>query len=177
MTADLTHDRAADSAFGEDAELNDDRPTVEQRPRRNPATNAAFVGVAGALVVCALAFALWLVFQPKQPKLGSIDLAGIVELEELALTARMMQPGLSDADRAQARDRVQTFGSALEQAIETVRNQCGCVLLAQQALVGRLDADYTAAVKEMVGLGKVDREALTSSLRQGARAVPDSFRR
>lgn len=118
--------------------------------------------MAVALVMCVLvtALALWVYDKRRSQVFAVVDLPGIVELEQLRLTVTAVAPGLSDAARQGLLADAQAFGDRLSKEIETLRSQCGCVLLTTSAFVGEPPADYTATLKARLGLDKLNAETL-----------------
>lgn len=105
-------------------------------------------------------------------KIAVVDLAGIVELEQLRMSAVVMKKDSTDAERMQVMERLQTFGKDLEQAMETVRSDCGCVMLTSNAVVGSGVTDLTEAVKTKMGLQGLNLEAMRNLAKdRAARSV------
>lgn len=132
-----------------------------------------------ALVVSAAVFtAGWFLFaKPAAVKVGVIDLPGIVEIEELSLTASMMGSQVTDADRANAFERVKSFGPKLEAAVDQAKKECGCILLTRNAMVGQSNFDQTARVKEILGMGGINAAELREKITKNVQAIPDGQKR
>jgi hypothetical protein len=130
--------------------------------------------VALTVSVCVFAAGWFLVGKSGQQKVGVIDLPSIVEIEEMSLTLSMMNPTVTDDDRAKAFERVKGFGPRLEAAIEQARQECGCVLLTRNAMVGQSAMDQTNRVKELLGVASVNAAELREKISKGVQALPDS---
>ena len=132
--------------------------------------------VALTVSVCVFAGG-WFMFARTAPqKLGVIDLPSIVEIEEMSLTLSMMGESVTDDDRARAFMRVKGFGKRLETAIEQARQDCGCVLLTRNAMVGETGLDQTQRVKELLGMASVSAADLREKITKGVQAIPDGSR-
>jgi hypothetical protein len=134
---------------------------------------AAPVLISLIVSVAVSAMALGVYDKTRKGDFAVIDLAGIVELEQLRLTASVLKQGTTDDDRLKAFQRVQQFGNVLEKAIEEIKADCKCVLLARNAFIGGGGTDYTESLKQKVGLGGVDIEAVRKMTEAAVnRAVP-----
>jgi len=123
--------------------------------------------------VCVSAMALAVYDKTRKGDFAVIDLAGIVELEQLRLTASVIKIGTTDEERLKAFQRVQSFGGVLEKAIDEIKADCKCVLLARNAFIGGGGKDYTDSLKAKVGLSGVDLESVRKLTEMAmSRAVP-----
>jgi hypothetical protein len=130
-----------------------------------------------SLVVSSVVATMAIVVNDKtrKPEFAVIDLAGIVELEQLRLTASVMKPGTSDDEKLKAFQRVQAFGGVLEKAIEELKADCQCVLMARNAFIGVGGVDYTETLKRKVGLAGVDIESIKKLTEMAvSRAIPSA---
>lgn len=138
----------------------------------------AIVAVIALLVSAAVFTTGWfLLAKPAVIKVGVIDLPGIVEIEELSLTASMIGSQVTDADRANAFERLKAFGPKLEAAIEQAKSECGCILLTRNAMVGPSNVDQTARVKEILGMSAVSAAELREKITKNVQAIPDGQKR
>jgi hypothetical protein len=144
---------------------------------------SALMGFAGGLAaplmvslvvsVSVVAMGIAVYDKTRKAEFAVIDLAGIVELEQLRLTASVIRPGTTDDERLKAFQRVQEFGSVLEKGIEEIKADCSCVLLARNAFIGAGGTDYTDVLKRKVGLEGVDIESVRKMTEMAiTRAVP-----
>ncbi len=129
--------------------------------------------VALTVSVCVFAAGWLLLGKAGNQKVGVIDLPSIVEIEEMSLTLSMMSPTVTDDDRAKAFERVKGFGPRLEAAIEQARQECGCILLTRNAMVGQSAMDQTHRVKELLGVASVNAAELREKISKGVQAMPD----
>jgi hypothetical protein len=129
--------------------------------------------VALTVSVCVFTAGFFIFVKSAPQKLGVIDLPSIVELEEMSLTLSMMGTSVTDEDRAKAFERVKGFGGRLEAAIETARQECGCILLTRNAMVGQSAMDQTQRVKDLLGVGKLNAAELREKISKGIQALPD----
>lgn len=132
--------------------------------------------VALTVSVCVFAGGWFLLGRTLPQKLGVIDLPSIVEIEEMSLTLSMMGASVTDDDRAKAFTRVKGFGQRLEAAIDQARQECGCVLLTRNAMVGQTGMDQTQRVKELLGMGNLNAAELREKITKGVQAIPDGSR-
>lgn len=137
-------------------------------------TDYVLVGlVALSVSVCVFAAGWFFIVSSAQSKVGVLDLPAIVELEEMSLTLSMMNASVTDDDREKAFNRVKGFGPRLEVAIEQARQECGCILLTRNAMVGQSEFDQTQRVKELLGLGGLNAAELRERISRGIQAMPD----
>ena len=140
---------------------------------------AAPIMVSLVVSVAVVAMGIGVYDKTRKGEFGVIDLAGIVELEQLRLTASVIKPGTTDDERLKAFQRVQSFGGVLEKGIEEIKADCKCVLLARNAFIGGGGTDYTDELKQKVGLAGVDIASVRKMTEMAmTRAVPspDSMR-
>lgn len=121
---------------------------------------SGLVSLAVAVGTVAGVYALGL----GKARVATVDIAGVVELEQMRMTALVMKPETSEEERMRAMTRVKGFGAMLGQAIEEVQGSCGCVILASNAVIGSNHEDLTESVKAKLGLQGID----LASARAGA---------
>jgi len=133
----------------------------------------AALALAGGLAGSAITLgAVWLA-TPATRQVATIDLQGVIELQQLKLTAMVLKAGATDDDRARAFTQVKAFGGALDEAIEQVRKSCNCVLLTRNAVVGAHGLDMTPKLRSALGLDGADAEAWRRIASEGiGRALP-----
>jgi hypothetical protein len=113
---------------------------------------------AGAL----LAYHYWVAI-PGQQKVGFVDVAEILRLKELEVSARMTQGG-RDAE-GEAYDAVTRFSADLEAALDDLQQECACTLLVRTAVVkpGKSE-DLTPEAKQRLGIDRLDANQLVRQI-------------
>lgn len=123
-----------------------------------------------ASVVVLLGYHYFVASGTKQ-NLGTIDIAEVMQIKELQLTIAVSKKDTSDIDRAAAFDSIKQFAKQLEEAVESVQTECGCVLLVKAAVVKGLP-DHTANLKKKLAMDGVNLEGLVATLRSQGSEVP-----
>lgn len=137
-------------------------------------TTIDFVLVAlVALIVSTVVMFVGWYFVGQKQSFAVIDLPGIVEVEQLQFQANLMKDGVSDRDRAVEYERVKSFGTRLEAAIDQVRKNCNCIIFTRGAFVGQTK-DVTNDVKVALGSDKINVEELKARVQRDVqRSMPD----
>ena len=104
---------------------------------------AAFVG----------AYALWLA-PSKSPTFAVLDIAELYRLKESEVAAVLVKREASDEERAAALKRAAAFGLEVTTLIQSLHDECRCLILARGAVVGppALLPDLTPVVRRRLGL-------------------------
>ncbi len=86
-------------------------------------------------------------------RLAVVDLASVYREREAAFAARIGKETATEADRVRAVEDAQVFARALPVVIERLSQECGCVVLLGNAVVGRTDevVDLTEDLRKRVG--------------------------
>ncbi|MBE0623517.1 MAG: hypothetical protein IH606_01770 [Burkholderiales bacterium] len=116
---------------------------------------ASILILVNALVsaLCIGAYAWW--FAPQRaPGLAVLDVGELYRLKETQVSAVLVQPDSSDADRAQALKGASAFGLEVTALIQSLPEECRCLILARGAVVGsaRRVPDLTPEVRRRLGL-------------------------
>lgn len=136
------------------------------------ALDFVLIALVALIVSTVVMFAGWYFLGQKQT-FAVIDLPGIVEVEQLQFQANLMKDGVTDRDRAVEYERVKSFGTRLEAAIDQVRKNCNCIILTRGAFVGQTK-DVTADVKAVLGSDKINVDELKARVqREVQRSLPD----
>lgn len=103
--------------------------------------------------------------QTKQ-KIAVVDIAEILGLKELQVTAAATNPDATDRQRAEAFEEITRFARDMETAVNDLQSECGCTLLVRAAVVKANAAeDLTPALKERLGMAGLDQAKLVQQLR------------
>lgn len=96
--------------------------------------------------------ARWLA--PQTPRLAVLDVAELYRLKEIQTASQLTRRDISEEERAATLKRVQGFGSEVTRVIQSLPEECHCLILARGALVGPETElpDLTATVKQRLGL-------------------------
>ena len=106
--------------------------------------------VLSALIV--LAYALW--FAPTAPRLAVLDVGELYRLKETQVAKVLVKLDASEADRALALQRASAFGLELTNLIQSLPEECHCLVLARGAVVGPAPflPDLTPELRRRLGL-------------------------
>ena len=99
------------------------------------------------------AYALW--FMPaKVPALAVLDVAELYRLKETQVAAVLVKRDSTDEDRALALKRAAAFGLEVTSLIQSLPDECRCLILARGAVVGPAPflPDLTPEVRRRLGL-------------------------
>lgn len=111
--------------------------------------------IANALLsaVFVVGYALW--FAPARvPLLAVLDVGELYRLKESQVAAVLVKRDSTDEDRALALKRASAFGPELTNLIQSLPEECRCLILARGAVVGPapLLPDLTPEVRRRLGL-------------------------
>lgn len=87
-----------------------------------------------------------------QPKIGVVDIAGIMAAKEKLFTDYLLKPGITDEDKKRAFTQVGEFGKELSGIITSLPAECRCVVLNKAALIAGDAIDLTPSIKKRLGL-------------------------
>jgi len=114
-----------------------------------------FVLLLNALVSAIMIgiYSTWIA-PPKSPRLAILDVAELYRLKETQVAALLVKPDSTDADRTAILKSVQGFGSEITRLIQALPAECGCLILARGALIGKDTQlpDLTPDVRRRLGL-------------------------
>lgn len=97
--------------------------------------------------------ALWMQ-HTRQPAFGTLDVAELYRLKETQVAAVLVKRDSADSDRLMAIQQAAAFGAELGKIIESLPQECGCMVLARGAVLGTgvQLVDLTPAVQLRLGL-------------------------
>ena len=117
--------------------------------------HAALVLAGNALLSAALlaGYALWLA-PPRPLSLAVLDVGELYRLKERQVATVLVNRDASHEDRALALERASAFGVEMTALIESLPEECRCLILARGAVVGPspLLPDLTPEVRRRLGL-------------------------
>jgi hypothetical protein len=111
--------------------------------------------LTNALLSAAIVFAYALVFAPdKTPPFALLDVAELYRIKETQVTAVLVKREASVEERALAMRRAAAFGAELSTVLQSLRQECRCLILARGAIVGPTAnvPDLTPDVRRRLGL-------------------------
>mgnify|MGYP000904106626 CR=1 FL=1 len=116
---------------------------------------AAILILTNALLSAVLigAYALW--FAPvKMPPVAVLDVGELYRLKETQVATVLVKRDSTDEDRAVALKRAAAFGLEVTRLIQSLPDECRCLILARGAVVGPapLLPDLTPEVRRRLGL-------------------------
>ncbi len=115
----------------------------------------ALLIVANALLSAVFigAYALWFA-PPRAPLLAVLDVGELYRLKETQVAAVLVKRDATDEDRALALKRASAFGQEVTNLIQSLPQECRCVIFARGAVVGPapLLPDLTPEVRRRLGL-------------------------
>ena len=113
---------------------------------------------------------------PRAKPLATVDLAEVLELKQLEVTAASTKAGATDKDRAAAFDEIGRFARDMEAAVSDLSRDCDCVLLVRAAVVRGVAEDLTPALKKKMGVDRLNAadmmQAIASKPAASALAQP-----
>lgn len=130
---------------------------------------AALSGVV-ALIVSIVVLATYHLFTHARSKPGMVDVASLLEMNELMFTERISKPGISEADKEQALEMVRQTAPKIEAAVFDIQRECNCLLLTKPAVVGDTAIDYTPRIRKALGFDNVDPALIQARIRGYIRA-------
>ena len=119
------------------------------------ARTAVIVVLANALLsaLILVAYALW--FAPAAaPRLAVLDVGELYRLKETQVAKVLVKLDATHEDRALALQRASAFGLEMTNLIQSLPEECHCLILARGAVVGPapLLPDLTPEVRRRLGL-------------------------
>lgn len=90
----------------------------------------------------------------QKPTFGTLNVAELYRLKESQVAAMLVKRDTSDTDRAMAIQRVAAFGGEVSKLIESLPEECGCLVLTRGAVLGSGAQliDLTPDVRRRLGL-------------------------
>jgi hypothetical protein len=118
----------------------------------NTKTIAVVIAVNALVSAALIALAeLWLAHPPA---LAVLDVAELYRLEESQVAAVLVKSDASDEERAKALRHAASFGTEVSALLQTLPEECRCLVLARGAVVGSASSlpDLTPEVRRRLGL-------------------------
>lgn len=116
---------------------------------------AAVLILSNALLSAVLvaAYALWFA-PPRAPVLAVLDVGELYRLKERQVATVLVKRDSTDEDRALALKRAAAFGLEVTNLMQSLPDECRCLILARGAVVGPapLLPDLTPEVRRRLGL-------------------------
>ena len=90
----------------------------------------------------------------QKPTFGTLDVAELYRLKEAQVAAVLVKRDSGDAERILAIRRAAVFGAELSKLIDTLPEECGCLVLVRGAVLGSGAqlVDLTPVVRQRLGL-------------------------
>jgi hypothetical protein len=91
---------------------------------------------------------------PRPARFATLDIAELYRLEESQVAAALVRRDSSDLERAAAIQRAAAFGGVLSRMIDTLPEECGCLVLTRGAMLGSSAQlpDLTPQLRQRLGL-------------------------
>lgn len=115
---------------------------------------ARLIGINAVLSLAITAGVGHWVLRSHRPVFATLDVAELYRLKESQIAAILVKRDSPDSERVLAIQRAAAFGAELSKVIETLPDECRCLVLARGALLGS-DAqliDLTPRVRQRLGL-------------------------
>ena len=111
--------------------------------------------IANALLSTGLlvAYAIW-VAPPQAPRFAVLDVGELYRLKESQVTAVLMKRDATEEERTTALKTAGSFGNEVTSLLQTLHDECRCLVLARGAVIGQPQAlpDLTPDVRKRLGL-------------------------
>lgn len=106
--------------------------------------------VAALITLLALAPVGYALVRNMPPRIATVDLQKLVEEEQNRALEAIGKTGESGGDpqRAAAEQRMADFAKRLSASVDSMGQECRCVLVNKAALLGGVTVDYTQIVRE-----------------------------
>lgn len=163
---DMNQDQTETAGAMEHVQDDQSKPVPTWKVVTISAVAAAVVGAATAVGVAMAGLG--------QPKIATVDLAGLVEIEQMRMTSVVMNPDATEDDKMRAFTRMKGLGELLETSIADAAAKCNCVVLARNAVISNATVDLTQEVKVAMGIGDIDLDAARSAAQETMdKRIPD----
>lgn len=98
--------------------------------------------------------ASWWMQRHHKPAFGTLDITELYRLKESQVAAVLVKRDSGDADRVLAIQHAAAFGEQVSKILETLPQDCGCLVVAPGAVLGTSTqlVDLTPAVRRRLGL-------------------------
>ena len=100
-----------------------------------------------------LIYAHW--FAPRPTRLATLDVTELYRLKEQQVATVLMKHDVGEAERADALKHAASFGAEFSQLLQSVSQQCACLILVQGAVANSSSSattDLTPEVRRKLGL-------------------------
>jgi hypothetical protein len=96
----------------------------------------------------------WWMQGHQRPAFGTLDITELYRLKESQVAAVLVKRDSGDADRLLAIQQAAAFGAQVSKVLETLPQDCGCLVVAPGALLGTSTqiVDLTPQVRRRLGL-------------------------
>ncbi len=116
----------------------------------------------GVMLVGQLSYHQW--FSKPPQRVVTVDLNEVLGLKQIQLTMQATKPGATDADRAAAYESIGQFGKEIEEILNGMQRDCGCLLVVRAAVLKGQNEDLTNELKKRLGLEQVSLAQAVDSL-------------
>jgi hypothetical protein len=133
-------------------------PAPESAPAASQPTPRAGVGIMAVAIIAVLASGIsvvtyHLVMAPRLTRLAVVDLPAVYREKEAAFEHALTKENATQAERDAAMNMAAEFAKQLPKALDELATECGCTVLATNAVAGRYNVmDVTPSLRTKIGL-------------------------
>jgi hypothetical protein len=105
------------------------------------------------IVSISVVLAYHVVIRPNQAtRIGTVDIAKVYNDARTEYTDQYLKDNASPEEREKIKQKYVQFGNNVQTILDQLSRDCGCVIVVRQAVLNANATDFTAVVKEKLGI-------------------------